>query len=308
MRALITGITGFVGRYLQTYLLEQGIEVYGTSRKPQGDKSIYQINLYNEKDIFNMLHEVRPTHIFHLAGESNVKNSWLHVNEYFEANTITTIHLFEAVKKLREKVRIITIGSSEEYGAVNTVENITEETPINPVNPYGVSKAAISMLSKQYFQAFGLDVIHLRPFNHIGPGQRLGFVTSDFAYQIAKINKSIENEPVIKVGNLDAIRDFTDVRDIVKAYYLIALKGKSGEIYNICSGKGIKIMDILNILLSYSKIEIKKVIDHQKMRPIDVPSFIGSNVKVFQDTGWKPKISINRSLLDIYKYWLDKIS
>jgi GDP-4-dehydro-6-deoxy-D-mannose reductase len=308
MRALITGITGFVGRYLQTYLLEQGIEVYGTSRKPQGDKSIYQINLYNEKDIFNMLHEVRPTHIFHLAGESNVKNSWLHVNEYFEANTITTIHLFEAVKKLREKVRIITIGSSEEYGAVNTVENITEETPINPVNPYGVSKAAISMLSKQYFQAFGLDVIHLRPFNHIGPGQRLGFVTSDFAYQIAKINKSIENEPVIKVGNLDAIRDFTDVRDIVKAYYLIALKGKSGEIYNICSGKGIKIMDILNILLSYSKIEIKKVIDHQKMRPIDVPSFIGANVKVFQDTGWKPKISINRSLLDIYKYWLDKIS
>jgi GDP-4-dehydro-6-deoxy-D-mannose reductase len=308
MRALITGITGFVGRYLQTYLLEQGIEVYGTSRKPQGDKSIYQINLYNEKDIFNMLHEVRPTHIFHLAGESNVKNSWLHVNEYFEANTITTIHLFEAVKKLREKVRIITIGSSEEYGAVNTVENITEETPINPVNPYGVSKAAISMLSKQYFQAFGLDVIHLRPFNHIGPGQRLGFVTSDFAYQIAKINKSIENEPVIKVGNLDAIRDFTDVRDIVKAYYLIALKGKSGEIYNICSGKGIKIMDILNILLSYSKIEIKKVIDHQKMRPIDVPSFIGANVKVFQDTGWNPKISINRSLLDIYKYWLDKIS
>jgi GDP-4-dehydro-6-deoxy-D-mannose reductase len=308
MRALITGITGFVGRYLQTYLLEQGIEVYGTSRKPQGDRSIYQINLYNEKDIFNMLHEVRPTHIFHLAGESNVKNSWLHVNEYFEANTITTIHLFEAVKKLREKVRIITIGSSEEYGAVNTVENITEETPINPVNPYGVSKAAISMLSKQYFQAFGLDVIHLRPFNHIGPGQRLGFVTSDFAYQIAKINKSIENEPVIKVGNLDAIRDFTDVRDIVKAYYLIALKGKSGEIYNICSGKGIKIMDILNILLSYSKIEIKKEIDHQKMRPIDVPSFIGSNVKVFQDTGWKPKISINRSLLDIYKYWLDKIS
>jgi GDP-4-dehydro-6-deoxy-D-mannose reductase len=308
MRVLITGINGFVGHYLKTYLLEQGIEVFGTSRKAQGDQSIYPLNLYNEMDILNVLNKVRPTHIFHLAGESNVKKSWLHVKECFEANIHSTIHLFEAVKKFSEKVRIITIGSSEEYGAVNTVEKITEETPINPVNPYGVSKAAISMLSKQYFHAFGLNVIHLRPFNHIGPGQRLGFVTSDFAYQVAKINKEIEKDPVMKVGNLDAIRDFTDVRDIVKAYYLIALKGKSGEIYNICSGKGIKIMDILNILLSLSKIEIQKEMDQQKLRPMDVPAFIGANRKVYQDTGWKPKIPINRSLMDIYNYWLGKIS
>ncbi|PEE40655.1 GDP-mannose 4,6-dehydratase [Bacillus pseudomycoides] len=310
MKALITGITGFVGRYLQSTLIAEGAEVFGTSRQSNLCKNTYQLDLQKKNEIVSLLKKISPTHIFHLAGISNVKDSWSNVSKTIKANTIATINLLEAVKKLNKEIRVITIGSSEEYGKV-TLSNhskISETTLLNPLSPYGISKATISMLAKQqYYKGLGLNVIHVRPFNHIGPGQKLGFVTSDFAHQIALINNNNSNYNKIKVGNLESFRDFTDVRDIVRAYYMIALKGCSGEIYNVCSGTSTSIQEILNILLSFSNKKINIETDPDKMRPSDIPYFIGDYIKLKNLTGWEPKISINQSLQDIYQYWLSRL-
>ncbi|MDF2082846.1 GDP-mannose 4,6-dehydratase [Bacillus pseudomycoides] len=306
MKALITGITGFVGRYLQNTLIVEGAEVFGTSRQSNVCKNIYQLDLQGQDEILSLLKKISPTHIFHLAGMSNVRDSWIHVSKTIETNTIGTINLLESVKKWGKETRVITIGSSEEYGkiSINNGRKITEKSLLNPLSPYGASKAIISMLIKQYHNGFGLDVMHIRPFNHIGPGQKLGFVTADFAHQIALINKSTTNCNKIKVGNLESLRDFTDVRDIVRAYYMIALKGRAGEIYNVCSGKSISIQQILNILLSFSSKKIAIELDPNKMRPSDIPYFIGDYTKIKKATGWEPKIPLKHSLQDIYEHWL----
>ncbi|WP_078412223.1 GDP-mannose 4,6-dehydratase [Priestia abyssalis] len=305
MRALVTGVTGFVGHYLKEQLIIEGVEVFGTSRKENPCKGTYQLDLLDKDKIINLLKEVNPTHIFHLAGMSNVRDSWSHVSKTIEVNTIGTVNLLEAINKIDNGIRVITIGSSEEYGKVNDItKKISEETFINPTSPYGLSKAAVSMLVKQYHKGYGLDVIHIRPFTHIGPGQKLGFVTSDFAYQIALINKGKTNNHDMKVGNLEAIRDFTDVRDIVKAYSLIALNGKAGEVYNVCSGEGTKIQEILDMLLSFSDKEINIETDPERMRPSEVPYFVGDYSKLEQLTNWKPILSLNQSLEDIYHSWL----
>ncbi|WP_440969550.1 GDP-mannose 4,6-dehydratase [Peribacillus frigoritolerans] len=305
MKALITGITGFVGYYLEKQLVDQGIEVFGTSRKVNLGKNIYQLDLLDKNKIQNILKEIKPTHVFHLAGESNVKNSWSNPSKTFEINTIGSANLLEAVYKVDNGIRVITIGSSEEYGKVNNLKKITEEMSINPSNPYGISKAAVGMLINQLQKGFGMDVIHLRPFNHIGPSQKQGFVTSDFAYQIALFTKGKLINKQMKVGNLDAVRDFTDVRDIVKAYYLIAIHGRAGEVYNVCSGKGYKIKEILDILLSFTDKTIEIKIDSQNLRPQDSQFFIGDYKKLEKSTNWNPSISLTESLNDIYNYWLN---
>jgi GDP-4-dehydro-6-deoxy-D-mannose reductase len=183
---------------------------------------------------------------------------------------------------------------------------VSETTPTNPVTPYGISKLTAAQLALRYHAAYGLPIIHVRPFNHIGPGQREGFVTSDFAKQIVEAELT-GRENVISVGNLDAIRDFTDVRDIVIAYYLIALKGRPGEIYNVCKGEGMKISKILDIMLSKSKVEIKVVQDPSKFRPNEIPVYIGDNSKIVRETGWKTEYDLEKSLEDILTYWRSKL-
>ncbi|HWO75367.1 MAG TPA: GDP-mannose 4,6-dehydratase [Bacillus sp. (in: firmicutes)] len=308
MRALITGISGFVGQFLEKRLLRDSNIVYGTTRSQKMSNNYIILNLLSEQDIVNLLKDIKPSHIFHLAGISNVKQSWSHRIHAIESNTIATITLLEAVKKVNRDIRVITIGSSEEYGYTATNSKpISEDSALRPISPYGVSKAAISMLVRQYYKADQLDVIHLRPFNHIGPGQSLGFVTSDFAYQIALINKNKQEKNQIEVGNLEAIRDFTDVRDIAEAYYKVAKHGKSGEIYNVCSGTGVKINKILDILLSFSDKQIEIITDESKMRPSEVPIMVGSNEKIQKQLQWAPKISLKSSLYDIYQYWLANV-
>ncbi|WP_243297596.1 GDP-mannose 4,6-dehydratase [Bacillus litorisediminis] len=308
MRALITGISGFVGQFLEKRLLRDSNIVYGTTRSQKMSNNYIILNLLSEQDIVNLLKDIKPSHIFHLAGMSNVKQSWSHRIHAIESNTIATITLLEAVKKVNRNIRVITIGSSEEYGyAATNSKPISEDSALRPISPYGVSKAAISMLVRQYYKADQLDVIHLRPFNHIGPGQSLGFVTSDFAYQIALINKNKQEKNQIEVGNLEAIRDFTDVRDIAEAYYKVAKHGKSGEIYNVCSGSGVKINKILDILLSFSDKQIEIITDESKMRPSEVPIMVGSNEKTQKQLQWAPKISLKSSLYDIYQYWLANV-
>lgn len=309
MRALITGITGFVGRYLAAHLLKQGFEVYGTTRREiqslslgEGITKLYRSELTNTLEIVDLLEATKPDFIFHLAGQSNVKKSWDNKEFTFYANVNKTIFLLDACltyTKRNPHCRILTIGSSEEYGNVNDEDlPITEDVPVRPISPYGASKAAVSMLVRQYVKADRLEVIHVRPFNHIGPGQSLGFLLPDLASQIVKIEKGL-SEPILKVGNLEAIRDFTDVRDIVVAYSLIAQYGKPGEIYNVCSGVGRSVRDLLYemLKLSHKKIEIE--LDPNRLRPSEIPMLVGSNQKIRHETKWTPSIPMEQSLMDI---------
>lgn len=317
-RALITGVSGFVGRYLAEHLIDQGIEVWGTSRTAppylfldNGSKVIIlQSNLDSTEDVYSILEKVRPDYIFHLAGQSNVKKSWEDKEGTFYANVNKTIFLLEACvqfKKIKHDFCILTVGSSEEYGKVEHNElPITEDGKLAPISPYGVSKSAVSMLIKQYHSAYDLNVIHARPFNHIGPGQSLGFVTSDFAKQIVEIEKGIK-EPLLRVGDLSSKRDFTDVSDIVRAYYLLTIKGRAGQAYNICSGTSISIQEILNQFLQFSSKNIKIFVDKDKLRPINIKDYYGSNKKVIKETGWRSLSSIEKSLYNIYLYWKENI-
>lgn len=305
MKALITGVTGFVGKHLEAFLQDKA-DVYGTSRVPMSKKHIYQLNLLSETETLKLIDNIKPTHIFHLAGLSNVKESWDDKVVFIEGNVIGTIHLLEAVRKVNDQIKVITVGSSEEYGILpEGVEKVLEETPLQPINPYGISKSAISMLVKLYDKSYGLNVTHARPFNHIGPGQRLGFVTTDFAHQIALINKGLVKDCKINIGNLQIERDFTDVRDMVEAYYEIGRFGRAGEVYNVCSGRGVYIQDLLQILLSFSAKKIELVVDQNRMRVADIPRLVGDPGKLFDATGWKPKRKFEDTLRDIYNEWLN---
>jgi len=312
MKALITGVRGFVGKYLADHLLLQGIEVWGTSREESpllclenGNVKIVKNDLDSEEEILNLLQTVTPDYIFHLAGQSNVKKSWEDKEGTFYANVNKTIFLLDAcVRYQQEKpqMRLLTVGSSEEYGRVESHEiPIKESTPLRPMSPYGASKAAVSMLIQQYHKAHGLNVIHARPFNHIGPGQSEGFVTTDFAKQIVEIERG-QLSTTISVGDLSSERDFTDVRDIVVAYHLIIQKGEKGEIYNVCSGESIPIKEVLNYFLSFSQKKVNVYIDESKFRPIEFKKYYGSSEKIKNDSGWKVKQSVEQSLHEIYLY------
>ncbi|WP_042165744.1 GDP-mannose 4,6-dehydratase [Paenibacillus gorillae] len=307
MRALITGISGFVGRYLAQNLINNGYEVWGGTRKcpPPLITSVNIIDIdFSQQDrVQRVLEDIRPDVIFHLSGQSSVKYSWDNIEETFQSNLMDTIGLFEAIRKstVSDLVKVISIGSSEEYGLVTKLP-IIEENNTNPLNPYGLSKASVSRLAQHYSKQYGLQIIHARAFNHIGPGQMLGFVTSDFAKQIVEIEHG-KADPVIYVGNLTSKRDFTDVRDIVEGYRLLFEQGVSGQVYNVCSGLCVSIRSILDQLILFSSTTIEVIIDENKMRPSDVPEYYGSNKKINQATGWTPAIPLEKSLYDIYQYW-----
>jgi GDP-4-dehydro-6-deoxy-D-mannose reductase len=314
LKVLITGVTGFVGNYLSRFLQEEGYEVWGTSLNsklfPPNIKTI-DGNLFNQSEAVQILDTLRPDYVYHLAGQSNVRRSWDEKIETFESNVILTLSLMESIRQsgISSNVRVLTVGSSEEYGKVeNGREGIHEGVTVNPQNPYAVSKATISMISLMYYRAYGIRVNHVRPFNHIGPGQRTGFVVSDFASQIASIERQ-SNKGVMQVGNLNSYRDFLDVRDIVKAYHCIQSKTEVvGQIINICSSQAISINDVLNKLLTYSTADIKIEIDASKFRPVDVPYYIGDNRKLKGLTRWEPDIPIDTTLKDILSYFRNDYS
>lgn len=308
MRALITGVTGFVGKYLADYLMKQGYEVWGTTRKScpalvsHENIKFVRLDLLNQEEIIKLLNDIQPYEIYHLAGQSNVKDSWNDKVSTFQANCINTLNLLESVTKsnIAKTVKVLTVGSSEEYGKVEyTQMPIKENYPLNPISPYGMSKATVSLFAKHYHDVYGLNIVHARPFNHIGPGQRLGFVVSDFSHQIADIEKGTK-ENILYVGNLEAKRDFTDVRDIVRSYHLLLRKnGGYGQVYNVSSATAVSISEVLEILISLSNKDIVIKQDESKMRPADIPLYIGDNTKIKNEVGWKPEISIRETLNDI---------
>ncbi len=316
MKALITGISGFAGSHLAEYLLNRkDIQVAGIikwrSKLDNITHLLERIPLYecDIRDAFavkTVLSEFRPDYIFHLAAQSYVPFSWRAPAETLSTNIIGELNIFETVRELKLDSRIQIAGSSEEYGLVGPDEiPIKEDNPLRPLSPYGVSKVAQDLLGYQYHKSYGLHIIRTRAFNHTGPRRGEVFVTSQFARQIVEIEKG-RRPPVIKVGNLDSVRDFLDVRDVVRAYYLSLEKGKAGEVYNIASGQGIKIRDLLDRLLKLSNVTIRVEVDPARLRPSDVVLLVGSADKFRQATGWKPEIPFDQTLQDLIAYWRER--
>jgi len=305
VKALITGSSGFVAGHLTDLLHGGGVEVYGLTREDAAAggkvKKVYVADARDEHKIKEILNEIRPHCIYHLAGVSSVGRSWQNLKETLAVNIFGALSILAGVHELGLQCRVLVVGSAEEYG-ITGVEPVKEDYPLRPVSPYGLSKMAQELLARQYVSAYGTDAVLVRPFNHIGPGQSPDFVVSDFARQVARIEKGLQ-EPVLEVGNLEAIRDFTDVRDVVRVYAALMQHGETGEVYNVCAGSGVSIRTVLDILIGLSGREISVRTDEKKLRPVENPVLVGSNEKICRAAGWRPRISLAESLAGVLDYW-----
>jgi GDP-4-dehydro-6-deoxy-D-mannose reductase len=254
-----------------------------------------------------MLDRVRPDRVFHLAAQSYVPTSWAAPTETLTANVTCQLNLFEAARELELPARFQIAGSSEEYGLVQPGEvPIREDNPLRPLSPYAVSKVAQDLLAYQYWRSHGLYSVRTRGFNHTGPRRGEVFVTSSFARQIAEIEKG-RREPVVHVGNLEAQRDFTDVRDMVRAYWLALEHGEPGEVYNIGSGRAYTIRQVLDILLGLSTTRVEVREDPARLRPSDVPILLGDATRFRRVSGWEPTIPFEVTLKDLLDYWRERV-
>ena len=317
MKILITGVSGFVGSHLAEYCLslDQQVEVIGTCRWRSRRENIehledainlYECDLRDASSVKTLLADIQPERIFHLAAQSYVPSSWNSPGETITTNVIGQLNIFEAMRETNSTASIQIAGSSEEYGLVHPEEApITEENPLRPLSPYAVSKVAQDMLAYQYFQSYGLKVVRTRAFNHTGPRRGDVFVTSNFAKQIAEIEAG-QRPPVIHVGDLNPKRDFTDVRDIVRAYWLSLEHCSLGEVYNVASGKAYRIKEVLKILLDNSGQDIEVVEDPERLRPSDVPLLLGDNSRFCKATGWVPEIPFEQTAKDLLDYWRER--
>ena len=310
MKVLITGITGFAGSHLADYILDNlpDAKIFGMIRWRSRMENILHIedrihlieaDLKDMSSLKKCLTEVQPDRIFHLAAQSFVPASWKYPAETFAINAVGQINLFEAILSLGISPKIQIAGSSEEYGLVNSNEVPMKETnPLRPLSPYAVSKVAQDLLGWQYFKSYGLKVVRTRGFNHTGPRRGEVFICSNFAKQIIEIEKK-KRKPIIYVGNLD-------VRDIVRAYWLSLEKGEEGEVYNLGTGKTYSIKEVLDMLLTLSKVDVKIEMDPDSLRPSDVPVLLSDSSKFKKLTGWEPRISFIQSLQDLLDYWRER--
>lgn len=318
MKSLIIGGAGFVGAYLVRHLKNDLGQDVVVTKMPHEQLNIdgvdmstievLDLNILNEEDIVALFNQVKPDYIFHLAAQSSVSVSWKNPSLTIDVNIKGGVNVLEALRKLDFKPRVLMIGSGEEYGHIRPNETpITEDNNTRPGNIYAATKACQNMLSKIYVDAYGLNVMMVRAFNHIGPNQTPLFVVADFCQQVAKIEAG-QQEPVIKVGNLSAARDFTDVRDVVRAYAMLVEKGTPGETYNVGSGKAVVIDNILKMILKNSTKEIKVEVDQNKLRPVDVPIIEADITKLQQATGWDKEIDLEQTIKETLDYWRNTIS
>jgi GDP-4-dehydro-6-deoxy-D-mannose reductase len=315
IRALITGASGFAGRHLIRALEEESsdaFEIFGTTYPDKPAPSAHHfsfLDLRSEKDVIRFVGEIRPAWIFHLAAVSNVRRAWQTRRETIETNVLGTHNLLEAVRQTTPTARLLFISSSDVYGFGPAHGGaLKEDDPFQVIDPYAYSKAAGEMLCGFYKQIENLDIVIARPFPHTGPGQTENFVCSDWARQVVQIEEG-HLEPVLKVGNLEVQRDFCDVRDVVKAYILLLRKGYRGEPYNVCSGASLALREILFFLTGSARGRTVYIeVDASKLRKADVKSLIGSNRKIFQETGWSPRIPIDQTLTDLLAYWRQKLA
>ncbi len=305
MRILVTGASGFVGRHLCQHLRAQdsSAQLFGTCVHsepfPLDEVSWRVLDLRDALSVRRLLDEVRPDAIFHLAAQASVSDSFADAWGTLENNIRAQLNLLEACVALNLAPRTLIVTSAEIYGRVQPNElPITEDTPLRPANPYSVSKAAQDLLGQQFFYSHALPVLRARPFNHIGAGQNERFVATAFALQIARIEQGLQ-EPVIRVGNLDALRDFTDVRDVVRAYALLMQHGESGTAYNVASGRSIRIATLLEGLLALSPVDIRVEVDPARLRPVDLPVIAVNCQRLHAATGWQAQIPLETTLRDI---------
>jgi len=321
-KILITGISGFVGGHFVHYLTTNHnvFEIHGISRsKPAWDfvntpagllngHYFHQADLNDIPKIKSLIVEIQPDYILHLAAQSSVAESWKSPVFSFMNNTNIFLNIIDTVRLNDNAARVLSIGSSEQYGIVS--ENdlpISEDRPQCPENPYAVARVAQEQLARIYAKGYNLDICCTRSFNHCGPGQTDRFVVSAIVKQFVKIAHGLQ-DPVIHIGNGAIVRDFVDVHDVVEAYNLLLTKGKKGEVYNICSGQGRAIRDIVTMLSNMFDIHVQVHQEQSQIRPIDNPRIVGSFQKIQRDLGWRPTIPFEQSLKSIYKYWDQKLT
>jgi GDP-4-dehydro-6-deoxy-D-mannose reductase len=314
MRILVTGVNGFVGRYLldsmENHFDMNQAKIYGTYYGNEIDSNLYPsthlayLDILDKEEVFKVIESTRPDYVFHMAAQSSVASSWKKPALTMDSNINGTINLLDAIREVNNKCKILIIGSSDEYGKVLN-NPINEEHILNPQSPYAVSKVCQEMIGKLYVEAYGMQVVFTRSFTHTGPKQEPNFVVPDWAKQIAEI-MVFNKEPVINVGNINVKRDFCDVRDVVEAYQKLIKQGKSGEIYNVGSGNVYELSHILKLLIQYSRTNIDIKVDEAKIRPVENLVVQCDSSKIYNLCGWKPNFTIEQTLKDVLEYWIDK--
>jgi GDP-4-dehydro-6-deoxy-D-mannose reductase len=317
MRFLITGVSGFAGTTLAAQLLADGHEVFGTTRPAATERTtrlplaadhILPATLEDAPRVAEVVRVTRPDGLFHLAGFTSPAASFRDPEGAYRTNLHGSLHVFAAVLALGSHCRIVWVGSSDAYGQVTAQDiPITETTPFRPLSPYAVSKAAADLAAYQWSRAQGLDVVRIRPFNHTGPGQDAQFVCSDFASQLIAVERG-QRPAQIQVGNLDVTRDFSDVRDVARAYVLAWERGVSGEAYNVCSGIGRTTREILDTLIRLSRLSPEVLVHPERQRRADVPLLVGSAAKLRAATGWTPMIEWEQTLRDLLDDWRRRLA
>ncbi|MFH1254460.1 MAG: GDP-mannose 4,6-dehydratase [bacterium] len=312
MKYLILGSNGFVAQHYINYLKnKKNIEIVGLDVNDQKNKNnlknftFIRSSLVDRKNLKKVIIKTNPDYIIHLAAHSSVAFSWEYPYESFTNNTYCFLNLLEELRILQSKAKVLLVGSSEEYGQVKLKDiPLKETTPLNPLNPYAISRAAQEQLAKIYAKAYGVNVICTRSFNHIGPNQPNHFVVSSFIKQAVEIKLGLRKN--LTCGNIDIIRDFIDVRDVITAYDLLIEFGEPGNVYNICSGKGYALKEIIDLIKKIIAIDFDVIIDNYLIRPIDNPIIIGSNKKLIKTTGFKLNYSMQESIKDMIKIELSK--
>jgi GDP-4-dehydro-6-deoxy-D-mannose reductase len=313
VRFLITGVTGFVGPYLAAELAgEPGAELFGMALDGRDVEAAGTLpasletlegDITDDGSIRAVLEAARPEVVYHLAGASSGAAAWRRPAECLEVNALGTLRLLEGIRRLGLDATTVVASSGEVYGtADDEAHPLTEDAPLRPLSPYAASKAAQDLVAAQYPRAYGMRVIRLRLFNHTGPRHPEQFVASSFARQIARIERGLQ-APVIEVGNLDARRDFVDVRDVARAYRLAARREVSGDVFNVCSGHALSVRHILDLLVALAHCEVAVHPDPERMRPADIPLLLGDPRLFREATGWAPEIPIERTLADLLDWW-----
>ncbi len=310
MKVLITGATGFIGSHLAEFLLEKGDEVHGTVWDKNELKNVESIkdkinilecDIRDESRVAEIIREIKPERIFHLAAQSFPTVSWDEPARTLDTNVLGTSHLFEAVKKYTPDSTVLVACSSAEYGFVTEAEvPVSEDHVLLPLHPYGVSKVAQDLLSYQYFKNFKIKSLRARIFNTTGP-RKTNDVCSDFTNMIVKIEKGMAQS--MSVGNLEAKRDITDVKDVINALWLLTEKGEPGEVYNVCSSRALRIKDVLDMAIAQATVKIDVQVDKNKLRPTDEPIIMGDNTRIRETCGWVPIMTMEETLKRMLDFW-----
>ncbi|HXH06144.1 MAG TPA: GDP-mannose 4,6-dehydratase [Vicinamibacterales bacterium] len=308
---LVTGAAGFAGSHLIDRLIAAGDADIVAWRRPGGRSAFARpgprwrdVELADREQVIEAVRAARPAVVYHCAGAAQVAGSWADTATPLEINALGTYHLLEAVRREAPAARVVVVGSALVYRP--SPEPLREEDPLGPRTPYGISKLAQEMIALHAAAADGLDVVVARPFNHIGPRQAPTFATASFARQIAAAEAG-QGPRTIAVGNLDAVRDLTDVRDTVRAYELLAARGACGRPYNVCSGRGCRMQTVVDRLIAMARVPLELHVDPARVRPADEPVVVGDPGRIEQEIGWRAEIPLDRTLEDLLEYWREAV-